>query len=279
MGLLTSTQVVVPSSLHPPADQAEAITPNECGQVSPPPEGDRSAYRPTRFAEGDPKTTPVRQVSLTFAPRDNPKITAKANDTLKWTVHPPRRRFDLLPVANFPRSGRSRFAFRRHTNNSSYRTRGQRPQAIELLRLTVRFEPKFAPSRVLERVLRLTVGFEPKFAPSDGVERVARMPTTSRKRWPWAGLSKDPVPRRGFPHPLRSAFAVFHDLGGLLLSEPSDVFQSVTLVEFSTGEAVPDGGPSRSDDPKTSSSRESPHGSPLVPGPRIAEATLSPTRS
>ena len=40
------------------------------------------------------------------------------------------------------------------------------------------------------------------------------------------------VPRHGFPHPLRSAFAVSHDLDGLPLSEPSDVFQPVTLMGF-----------------------------------------------
>jgi hypothetical protein len=56
---------------------------------------------------------PVRRVRLTLTPSDDPKITAKANDTLKWTVHPPRRRFDLLPAANFRRSGRSRSAFHR----------------------------------------------------------------------------------------------------------------------------------------------------------------------
>jgi hypothetical protein len=39
-------------------------------------------------------------------------------------------------------------------------------------------------------------------------------------------------PRRGFPTPLRSACAVSHDLGGLALSEPSDVFQPVTLLGF-----------------------------------------------
>lgn len=61
---------------------------------------------------------------------------------------------------------------------------------------------------------------------------VARVPTASRRRRSWAGLSKDPVPRHGFPHPLRSACAVSNDLGGLLLSAPSGVFQPVTLVEF-----------------------------------------------
>jgi hypothetical protein len=39
-------------------------------------------------------------------------------------------------------------------------------------------------------------------------------------------------PRRGFPHPLRSAFAVSHDLDGLLLPEPCGVFQPLTSVGF-----------------------------------------------
>jgi hypothetical protein len=42
----------------------------------------------------------------------------------------------------------------------------------------------------------------------------------------------DPIPRRGFPGPLRSAFAVSHDLDGFPLFEPSAVFQAVTLMEF-----------------------------------------------
>jgi hypothetical protein len=40
------------------------------------------------------------------------------------------------------------------------------------------------------------------------------------------------IPRRGVPIPLRSAYAVSHDLDGLHLSEPSGVFQPVTLMEF-----------------------------------------------
>jgi len=35
-------------------------------------------------------------------------------------------------------------------------------------------------------------------------------------------------PRRGIPHPLRSAFAVFHGLDGLLLLEPCGLFQPLT---------------------------------------------------
>lgn len=41
------------------------------------------------------------------------------------------------------------------------------------------------------------------------------------------------IPRRGLPHPLRSVCAVFHDLDGLPLSEPSGVFRPVTLMGFS----------------------------------------------
>jgi hypothetical protein len=47
-----------------------------------------------------------------------------------------------------------------------------------------------------------------------------------------AVASMVPIPRRGVPRPLRSVFAVFHDPDGLHLSEPSGVFQPVTLVEF-----------------------------------------------
>ena len=148
----------------------------------------------------------------TLTLRDSPKTTANASATLKWMCLPPRRRFASQAAANFPRSSRNQTAFRRHTASSSHRTRGQHPQAIELLLLAFQFEPKFAPSGVLERV--------------------ARVPTASRRRRSWAGLSKDPVPRHGFPHPLRSACVVSNDLGGLLLSAPSGVFQPVTLVEF-----------------------------------------------
>lgn len=56
-GCSLPTQVVVPSSLHPPVVLAEAITCDECGQGSLPPEDDRSAYRRTRFTECGPRTT------------------------------------------------------------------------------------------------------------------------------------------------------------------------------------------------------------------------------
>jgi hypothetical protein len=39
-------------------------------------------------------------------------------------------------------------------------------------------------------------------------------------------------PRHGLPHPLRSAFAVSHDLDGLRLPEPGDVFRSHTSLRF-----------------------------------------------
>jgi hypothetical protein len=40
------------------------------------------------------------------------------------------------------------------------------------------------------------------------------------------------TPRRGVPRPLRSAFAVSHDLDGLLLLEPCGVFRSHTPMRF-----------------------------------------------
>lgn len=42
----------------------------------------------------------------------------------------------------------------------------------------------------------------------------------------------DPIPRRGIPTPLRSAFAVSHDLGGFPLLRLPDVFQPETLIGF-----------------------------------------------
>lgn len=62
--------------------------------------------------------------------------------------------------------------------------------------------------------------------------RSSPAPRSSPERNVRACTSMDLAPRRGFPHPLWSAFAVSHDPGGLLLSEPSGVFQPVTLVEF-----------------------------------------------
>jgi hypothetical protein len=42
------------------------------------------------------------------------------------------------------------------------------------------------------------------------------------------------LPRRGLPHPLRSVFAVFHDLDGLRLPEPCGVFQPLTPMRFAS---------------------------------------------
>jgi hypothetical protein len=50
-------------------------------------------------------------------------------------------------------------------------------------------------------------------------------PTRRRRSGIWG-------PRRGLPHPLRSAFAVSHDLDGLLLLVPCDVFQPLTPMGF-----------------------------------------------
>jgi hypothetical protein len=59
-----------------------------------------------------------------------------------------------------------------------------------------------------------------------------RSPVRSRLTpGPW-GLLPAIVPRRGLPPPLRSVFAVFHDLDGLLLPGPCDVFQPLTFLGF-----------------------------------------------
>jgi hypothetical protein len=58
-------------------------------------------------------------------------------------------------------------------------------------------------------------------------------------------FSLDRIPRRGVPHPLRSAFAVSHDLDGLLLSAPSGMFQPDTLVELLPRKQRPAGVPGR----------------------------------
>jgi hypothetical protein len=197
------------------------------------------------------------RIELTLALRDVPKTAADASVTLKWTVPPLGVLFDSMAAANFPCNGRSRTTFHRRTPSSSRRTRGWRPQVIESL--------------------RHGSGTEPKLDPSAALERGALGPPCSRRRRRWAGISKDPAPRRGIPLPLRSAFAVSHDLGGLLLSAPSDVFQSVTLMEFgfrccSTRWRFPEA--CRSEDPRVS---RSPLGAPCLIGPRIAEAVLSPT--
>ena len=48
------------------------------------------------------------------------------------------------------------------------------------------------------------------------------------------------IPRRRFPHLLRSTCVVFHDLDGFPLN-PSDVFQSVTLLGFFLDELLQQG--------------------------------------
>ena len=57
-------------------------------------------------------------------------------------------------------------------------------------------------------------------------------PTAPRGSYRTGSCQLDQVPRRGIPPPLRSAFVVSRDLGGLPLSGPSDMFQKVTLVGF-----------------------------------------------
>jgi hypothetical protein len=76
-----------------------------------------------------------------------------------------------------------------------------------------------------------SAGPGPRSSPCRRRQAQALSPPTPRRRWPGAFLL-DPIPRRGFPGPLRSAFAVSHDLDGLPLSEPSAVFQTDALMEF-----------------------------------------------
>jgi hypothetical protein len=136
------------------------------------PEGDRCACRPTRLAGRDPKTTPG---SSGRADVRTPRRSEDHGGGQRHTeVDGPSSQAPIRSVAGgeLPTVRPKPIRFPSATNNSPHRTRGQRPQAIELLRLTVRSEPKFAPSGFLERVLRLTVRSEPKFAPSNGVERL-----------------------------------------------------------------------------------------------------------
>ena len=102
---------------------------------------------------------------LSSALRDGPKTTANAGGTLKWTIPPPRRRIGLSAAANFPRFDRSRTAFHRHTIDSSHRTRGQRPQVIELPRDFVQSEPKLEPWNSRCGLPRDFVQSEPKLEP------------------------------------------------------------------------------------------------------------------
>jgi hypothetical protein len=57
------------------------------------------------------------------------------------------------------------------------------------------------------------------------------LPGTARPAPPFSG-TLFVVPRRGLPHPLRSAFAVFHDLDGLLLLGPCELSHPLTPMGF-----------------------------------------------
>ena len=140
-----SNPVGVPSSLHPLGVPAEASTSYECGRGSRPPEGDRSFPPPARFPGHDPKTTPGSSGQADAGAPRRPEDRGEYQHHTEVDGPPPRRRFDSFTAANFPRTGRNRSAFRRHTANSSCRTRGQRPQAIELTQHNLQLEPKLEP--------------------------------------------------------------------------------------------------------------------------------------
>lgn len=55
-----------------------------------------------------------------------------------------------------------------------------------------------------------------------------RSPLPGRSVPPGSHHTFSARPRRGFPHPLRSALVVFHDLDGLLLLVPCGLFQPLT---------------------------------------------------
>jgi hypothetical protein len=85
--------------------------------------------------------------------------------------------------------------------------------------------------------------FAPPALPVRGIHFPARRvpPATLRRLAPTSedrscrrGLHRDgsAVPRRGVPPPLRSAFAVSHDPGGLLLPGPCGVFRPLTPMRF-----------------------------------------------
>jgi hypothetical protein len=102
-------------------------------------------------------------------------------------------------------------------------------------------------------------------------------PTPSRRRWPGAVL-KDPIPRRGFPGPLRSAFAVSHDLDGLPLFEPSAMFQTDALMEFVYRWKDPPESVTIPVARRLPAWLTDPPGSRFATGSRAAEATRRPTR-
>jgi hypothetical protein len=249
----------------------------------------RSEDHTRRIRAGQPSTI-----------RDAPKSAAKANVTLKWTVRPPRRRNDLLAAANFPRSSRSRMLFRRHIANSSLRTRGQRPQAIELLRHVVRSEPKLEPSDVVERVAppRRPVRTEARTFRCRGAGCSATSSGPNRSlnlQMSWSGLPAfQPLPERGGSgqdsRKTRFLVAGFHTrfvppspffttLAVCSSPSPPTCFSRSRSWSSCSRKAVPEEGRSGFQGPKALSSRESPHGPPLLTRSRITEAIRSPTCS
>lgn len=58
-----------------------------------------------------------------------------------------------------------------------------------------------------------------------------RAPVVSSRLTSW----RFTLPRRGLPHPLRSAYAVSHDLDGLPLLGPCEVFRPLTSMGFGPG--------------------------------------------
>jgi hypothetical protein len=82
-------------------------------------------------------------------------------------------------------------------------------------------------------------------------------PVRLRSSHPRSRSDGPAVPRRGLPHPLRSASAVSHDPGGLLLLEPGGVFRPLTPVGF--GSRLP-AACLRSSGPRTFLPGARPHG-------------------
>jgi hypothetical protein len=112
-----------------------------------------------------------------------------------WRAGDPPRRSDVLP---------SRF-------------RGARPSGREA-----------SVSRPIRPTLAVSEP-RPLPPPASGLTSASRwLPEESSDR----PVPVGPVPRRGIPPPLHSAFAVFHDLDGLFLSEPPGMFRPDTLLEF-----------------------------------------------
>jgi hypothetical protein len=119
------------------------------------------------------------------------------------------------------------------------------------------------PADSLQSVARLVVWHSWPFARPRGCRPLLRPCLRPGRRWPLLRLVPPPVrfvasstrpargihfpanrshagfhrpvptsPRRGLPTPLRSAFAVSHDLDGLLLLEPCGVFHPLTPLRF-----------------------------------------------